>query len=279
MGDGFPSCFDKLSMRIEKFGLTLSLSKGEADKPAEYLERLGLRLSIVVPVYNEAENVLPLLAEIDASLRATPPVEILFVDDGSDDETPARLKSAMAGRSDLRVLRHSPRSGQSAAVATGVRAASGDWVATLDGDGQNDPADIPHLLAAVEKDSGLSLVGGLRQKRRDSLSRRLAGRWANAIRQSVLQDGCTDTGCGLKLFRREAFLALPSFDGMHRFLPALFLRQGYRVAYLLVGHRPRERGTSKYSNVRRAMIGVADLMGVWWLRRRARLPTVDEVRG
>jgi len=238
-----------------------------------------LRLSIVVPVYNEAENVLPLLAEIDAALRASPPVEVLFIDDGSEDETPARLKSAMAGRGDLRVLRHNPRSGQSAAVATGVRAAKGDWIATLDGDGQNDPADIPRLLAAVEKDPGLSLVGGLRQKRRDSLSRRLAGRWANAIRQSVLKDGCTDTGCGLKLFRREAFLALPSFDGMHRFLPALFLRQGYRVAYLPVGHRPRARGISKYSNFRRAMIGVADLMGVWWLRRRARLPAVDEVRG
>jgi dolichol-phosphate mannosyltransferase len=243
------------------------------------LRGLALRLSIVVPVYNEAENVLPLLAEIDASLRASPPVEILFVDDGSDDETPTRLKSGMAGRSDLRVLRHQPRSGQSAAVATGVRAAGGDWIATLDGDGQNDPADIPRLLAAVERDPGLSLVGGLRQKRRDSLSRRLAGRWANAIRQSVLKDGCTDTGCGLKLFRREAFLALPSFDGMHRFLPALFLRQGYRVAYLPVGHRPRERGISKYSNIRRAMIGIADLMGVWWLRRRARLPAVDEVRG
>jgi dolichol-phosphate mannosyltransferase len=238
-----------------------------------------LRLSIVVPVYNEAENVLPLLAEIDRALASEPPIEILFVDDASDDETPARLKAAMAGRSDLRVLRHQPRSGQSAAVATGVRAAKGEWVATLDGDGQNDPADIPRLLAEIGRDPGLSLLGGLRQKRRDTLSRRLAGRFANRLRQSVLKDGCTDAGCGLKLFRREAFLTLPSFDGMHRFLPALFLRQGYRVAFLPVGHRPRERGISKYSNFRRAMIGIADLMGVWWLRRRARLPAVSEEQG
>ena len=235
-----------------------------------------MQLSIVVPVYNEAENVLPLLAEIDRAMAGAPPLEILFVDDGSEDDTPRRLKSAMAGRNDLRVLRHSPRSGQSAAVATGARAAKGEWIATLDGDGQNDPADIPRLLAEVGRDPGLSLVGGLRQKRRDTLSRRLAGRFANRLRQAVLKDGCTDTGCGLKLFRREAFLTLPSFDGMHRFLPALFLRQGYRVAFLPVGHRPRERGVSKYSNFRRAMIGIADLMGVWWLRRRARLPAVSE---
>jgi len=238
-----------------------------------------LRLSIVVPVYNEAENVLPLLAEIDRALAAMPPTEIIFVDDGSEDETPARLRSAQVGRTDLRLLRHRPRSGQSAAVATGVRAATGEWIATLDGDGQNDPADIPRLIGRVSEDPGLALVGGLRRKRRDTLSRRLAGRFANGLRQAILKDGCIDTGCGLKLFRREAFLMLPSFDGMHRYLPALFLRQGFRVAYQPVGHRPRERGSSKYSNFRRALVGIADLMGVWWLMRRARRPVVAEERG
>jgi dolichol-phosphate mannosyltransferase len=242
-----------------------------------------LQLSIVVPVYNEAENVLPLLAEIERALAgkpgAEPGAEIIFVDDGSSDETHARLKAALAAHPALRLLRHEPRSGQSAAVASGVRAATGEWVATLDGDGQNDPADIPRLLALVVRDPGLALVGGLRQKRRDAFSRRLAGRLANRLRQSILNDGCSDTGCGLKLFRREAFLTIPTFDGMHRFLPALFLRQGYRVAYLPVGHRPRQRGISKYSNFRRAMIGISDLLGVWWLMRRARRPAVGEERG
>ncbi|MEA2779989.1 MAG: dolichol-phosphate mannosyltransferase, partial [Rhodospirillaceae bacterium] len=238
-----------------------------------------LRLSIVVPVYNEAENVLPLLAEIDRALAGQPPVEVIFVDDGSSDETPARLQAAMTGRTDLRLLRHAPRSGQSAAVVTGVRAATGDWVATLDGDGQNDPADIPRMIEETGRDPGLALVGGLRKKRRDTASRRLAGRLANGLRQSILKDGCSDTGCGLKLFRRDAFLDLPTFDGMHRFLPALFLRQGYGVAFIPVGHRPRERGTSKYSNFRRAMIGISDLLGVWWLMRRARRPAVTEERG
>ena len=238
-----------------------------------------MRLSIVVPVYNEAENVLPLLAEIERALRGEGGTEIVFVDDGSSDETPARLKAALGRHPGLRLLRHEPRSGQSAAVASGVRAAAGDWVATLDGDGQNDPADIPRLLELVVRDPGLALVGGLRQKRRDTFSRRLAGKLANGLRQSILKDGCSDTGCGLKLFRREDFLTIPTFVGMHRFLPALFLRQGYRVVYLPVGHRPRERGISKYSNFRRAMIGISDLLGVWWLMRRARRPAVSEERG
>ena len=238
-----------------------------------------MRLSIVVPVYNEAENVLPLLQEIDQALVGAGATEIVFVDDGSDDDTAARIKSAQAGRPELRLLRHKPRSGQSAAVLTGVRAARGEWVATLDGDGQNDPADIPALLRLRDQDPGLALVAGLRRKRRDSMSRRIAGRFANALRQLVLEDGCSDTGCGLKLFRRDAFLSLPSFDGMHRYLPALFLRQGYRVAYEPVSHRPRQRGVSKYGNLRRALIGIADLFGVWWLMRRARRPGVSEERG
>jgi dolichol-phosphate mannosyltransferase len=240
---------------------------------------VALRLSIVVPVYNEAENVLPLLREIDQALAGGEASEIIFVDDGSEDDTAARIKSAQAGHPGLRLLRQRPRSGQSAAVLTGVRAAKGEWVATLDGDGQNDPADIPALLRLADQDRGLALIAGLRRKRRDSISRRFAGRFANGLRQSILKDGCSDTGCGLKLFQREAFLSLPSFDGMHRFLPALFLRQGYRVAYEPVGHRPRQRGVSKYGNLRRAFIGIADLIGVWWLMRRARRPAVSEERG
>ena len=238
-----------------------------------------MRLSVLIPVYNEAENVLPLLAEIDQALANRPPVEIIFVDDGSDDETHARLKPAGAGRPNLRVLRNDRRSGQSAALVTGVRAATGEWIATLDGDGQNDPADLPRFIAAVAADGGLSLVGGLRQKRRDTLSRRLASRLANGLRQAILRDGCSDSACGLKLFRREAFLSLPTFDGMHRFLPALFLRQGFHASYIPVAHRARRRGVSKVSNFGRAVVGIADLFGVWWLIRRARLPAVSEERG
>jgi dolichol-phosphate mannosyltransferase len=240
---------------------------------------VALRLSIVVPVYNEAENVLPLLREIDQALARLGPSEIIFVDDGSQDDTAARIKSVQTARPELRLLRHRPRSGQSAAVLTGVRAATGEWIATLDGDGQNDPADIPALLRSTDLNSGVALVAGLRRQRQDSLSRRFAGRFANGLRQAILKDGCSDTGCGLKLFRRDAFLSLPSFDGMHRFLPALFLRQGYRVIYEPVGHRPRQRGVSKYGNLRRGLIGISDLIGVWWLMRRARRPAVSEERG
>jgi len=238
-----------------------------------------LRLSIVIPAYNEAENILPLLDEIDRALAGRPPVEIIFVDDGSDDDTLAKLKSAKADRENLRILRHDRRSGQSAALVTGVQAASAEWIGTLDGDGQNDPADLAQLTAQVAADPGLALVGGLRLQRRDTLSRRLASRFANRLRQAILGDGCVDSACGCKLFRRDAFLTLPTFDGMHRFLPALFLRQGYRTAYVPVGHRPRERGKSKVGNIGRATVGIADLFGVWWLIRRARRPAVSEEQG
>ncbi len=235
-----------------------------------------MRLSIFIPVYNEADNILPLLVEVERTLAEQPPVEIIVVDDGSDDETPARLREAKAAHPRLRVLRHDRRSGQSAALATGVRAATGDWIATLDGDGQNDPADLPRLIAMIRADSGLALVGGLRQKRNDSLSRRLASRIANSIRQAVLRDRCPDSACGLKLFRREAILSVPTFDGMHRFLPALFLRQGHPTAFVAINHRPRRRGVSKVTNAGRAMVGITDLLGVWWLIRRARRPAVSE---
>ncbi|MBP2228687.1 dolichol-phosphate mannosyltransferase [Azospirillum agricola] len=244
--------------------------------------RQPVRLSVVVPVFNEADNVLPLLDEIERALApsgASGPggFEIIFVDDQSDDDTQARLAPAVrAGR--LRVLRHRRRSGQSAAVRSGVKAARGEWVVTLDGDGQNDPADIPALFALVAKGEAGSpiLVGGLRKKRQDTLSKRWASRIANAVRQSFLQDGCTDSGCGLKLFRRDAFLDLPFFGAMHRFLPALFRAHGHAVAYVPVNHRPRGRGVSKYTNWRRGLIGVVDLLGVYWLKRRTNLSPVTE---
>lgn len=245
--------------------------------PAE--GRLPVRLSVVVPVFNEADNVLPLLEEIERALSPAGGFEVIFVDDESSDDTPARLAPAIAaGR--LRVIRHRQRSGQSAAVRTGVKAARGEWVVTLDGDGQNDPADIPALFSLVSKGEAGSpvLVGGIRRKRQDSLSKRWASKIANAVRQSLLQDGCTDSGCGLKLFRRDAFLDLPFFGAIHRFLPALFRAHGHPVAYVPVNHRPRERGVSKYNNWRRGLIGVVDLLGVYWLKRRTKLsPAADDL--
>jgi dolichol-phosphate mannosyltransferase len=235
------------------------------------------RLSVVVPVFNEADNVLPLLDEIERALAPLGGFEVIFVDDQSDDDTQARLAPAIAaGR--LRVLRHHSRSGQSAAVRTGVKAARGEWVVTLDGDGQNDPADIPALFALVSDGRAGSpvLVGGIRQKRQDTLSKRLASRVANAVRQAFLQDGCADSGCGLKLFRRDAFLDLPFFGAIHRFLPALFRAHGHPVAYVPVSHRPRERGVSKYNNWRRGLIGVVDLLGVYWLKQRTKRSPVSE---
>lgn len=241
-------------------------------------DRPPVRLSVVVPVFNEADNVLPLLEEIERALAPMGAFEVIYVDDGSSDDTLARLGPVVAaGR--LRVLRHVRRSGQSAAVRTGVKAARGEWIATLDGDGQNDPADIPNLFALVAKGGSDApiLVGGLRKKRQDTLSKRLASKFANAVRQSFLQDGCTDSGCGLKLFRRDAFLDLPFFGAMHRFLPALFRAHGHPVAYVPVNHRPRERGVSKYTNWRRGLIGVVDLLGVYWLKRRTMLsPAIED---
>jgi dolichol-phosphate mannosyltransferase len=240
-----------------------------------------LLLSVVVPVYNEADNVLPLLVEIQAALAGIGDHEIIFVDDCSDDGTASMLapeqeaaaKAAPNSTPAVRVVRHASRSGQSAAVRTGVRAARGIWIATLDGDGQNDPADIPNLLNCAWTEGGPELVGGLRRKRRDVWSKRVATKIANGLRQTVLKDGCTDTGCGIKVFQRNAFLALPFFGAMHRFLPALFQIHGYRVDYVEVNHRPRQRGVSKYGNLGRAAIGVVDLFGVLWLKRRTKLPT------
>ena len=230
---------------------------------------MSVELSVVVPVCNEAENVEPLAREIDTALRAHS-YEMIFVDDGSTDETAAVLGRLKATLPALRVLRHSFRSGQSAAVASGVRAARAPWVATLDGDGQNDPADIPNLIAARESPAGrgVQLVMGNRTMRKDTAFRRLQSRIANGVRGGLLGDGTPDTGCGIKLFSRDGFLELPRFDHMHRFLPALFQRQGARVISVPVSHRARTRGTSKYGMLNRLWVGIVDIAGVMWLRRR-----------
>lgn len=228
-------------------------------------------LSVVVPAHNEAESLGPLIAEIRTALDGVADYEIVCVDDGSDDGTPERLAALAAGFPGLRVVRHRERAGQSAATVHGVRAARGAWIATLDGDGQNDPADIPRLLAVVRDPAappGLRLVIGERRGRRDPLVKRLSGRFANAVRARVLGDATRDSGCGLKLFRRESFLAVPQFDHMHRFLPALFLRCGWQVASVPVNHRARRHGRSHYGVLDRLWIGIADLAGVSWLQRR-----------
>ncbi len=231
-------------------------------------------LSVVVPVYNEAENVGLLVSEIATALAGTS-YEMIFVNDSSTDSTEEVLKGLKATYPALRVLSHRQNSGQSRAVRTGVLAALGPIIATLDGDGQNDPADIPALFAQLtRKDApeNLALVGGRRAKRIDSWAKKFASRFGNGIRKKLLKDEADDTGCGLKVFTREAFLRLPYFDHVHRYIPALILREGYAAEYADVNHRAREFGVSKYTNFGRLMVSIADLRGVMWLNRRARNP-------
>ena len=230
-------------------------------------------LSVVVPVRNEAANIAPLIAEIEAALVAVPH-EIVYVDDGSTDATAARL-AALLESAPLVVRRHRSSCGQSAAIVTGVRAARGTWIATLDGDGQNDPSDIPALLAQAQAATGMVLTAGHRVTRRDTRTKRIASRLANRIRASLLGDATPDTGCGLKVFRRDAFLALPHFDHMHRYLPALFIREGGQVVSVPVNHRPRTRGASNYGTLDRLWVGIFDLAGVFWLQRRWKRPIVE----
>ncbi len=228
-------------------------------------------LSVVIPVCNEEDNVAPLAAEIATALGALAH-EIVFVDDGSTDGTAAAaLRTRAAGLPQLRLLRHAIRSGQSAAVATGVRAARAPLIATLDGDGQNDPADIPRLLAVRRADSSgrLRLVIGNRTTRRDSWLRRVSSRIANGVRGRLLRDGTPDTGCGIKVFDRAVFLDMPRFDHMHRFMPALVRREGFEVVSVPVNHRERTRGKSKYGLHNRLWVGIVDLIGLSWLLRRA----------
>jgi dolichol-phosphate mannosyltransferase len=240
---------------------------------------LDVAVSIVVPVRNEAENIAPLIEEIAAALDKRWVYEIIYVNDGSTDTTAERLAAIMKQRKNLRQLRHSVSSGQSAAIRSGVRAARGEVVATLDGDGQNNPVFLPDLISALDKGGKrVGLVAGQRVGRKDTGFKKFQSRAANAIRSSILHDGTRDTGCGLKAFRRDVFLMLPYFDGLHRFLPALMRREGFDIAYVDVIDRPRHAGVSNYGFFDRLWIGIMDLAGVWWLiRRKKPTPVVTEV--
>lgn len=235
-------------------------------------------LSIVIPVLNEADGIALLLAEIPEQLDGKLDYEIVVVDDGSTDSTPAALQACREQQPRLRVLRHRERCGQSAALASGVVAARASWIATLDGDGQNNPADIMELYRAMQQNPDrIMLLAGYRRVRRDTWLRRVSSRIANAVRGALLSDNTPDTGCGLKLFPRALFLALPHFDHMHRFLPALVQRQGGTVQSIEVSHRERQHGYSKYGVMNRLWVGIIDLLGVWWLIRRRMQPVVSEI--
>ena len=236
------------------------------------------RISVVVPVYNEVDNVEPLVSEIGAAL-ARISHEIVYVDDGSTDGTKDKLQELIRGVPQLRVVVHPQNAGQSAAFCTGVRAARGDLIATLDGDGQNDPADIPRLLELFEASDAPVLVAGARATRNDNFVRRASSRIANHIRSRVLRDGCLDTGCSLKLFRRDLYLLLPQFNHMHRFFPALFAREGVGIINVPVAHRPRSAGVSKYGVGNRLWVGIVDMFGVRWLIKRGfRLSGPDRIQ-
>ncbi len=229
-------------------------------------------ISVVVPVHNEQGAAGPLAREIAAAFAGRS-YEMVFVDDASRDDTLTELRGLMAELPALRVLGHGSNAGQSRAVRTGVLAARGAIVVTLDGDGQNPPADAPKLADLLASSpSSVALVGGRRAKRQDSEAKRQASLWANRIRRKLLGDDADDTGCGLKAFRRDIFLRLPYFDHLHRYLPALMIREGYRNLYLDVDHRHRETGQSKYTNWGRLMASLSDLLGVMWLKSRSRKP-------
>ncbi len=236
-------------------------------------------LSIVVPVYNEEDNLEGLCGEIARALDGVLDYEVIYVDDGSTDDTEVRLLTLKKIYTRVRVLHLAERCGQSTAIWTGVKAARSPWVATLDGDGQNDPADIPRLIEQrdLQAYGRVGLIAGWRRHRHDTWVRRIASRIANAVRARVLGDQSSDTGCGLKLFRRDAFLELPYFDHMHRFLPALVQRAGWRVVSIPVTHRARMAGMSKYGIQDRLWVGIVDLLGVAWLKRRAHNPHVEEL--
>lgn len=238
-------------------------------------------LSVVVPVRDEEANIVPLINEICSSLDGILEYEIIYVDDGSSDKTWERLVELSERLSQLKIVRHRESYGQSTAIYTGVKAARSPMVATLDGDGQNDPADIPRLLEvfnSAETPAGLQLVIGHRRKRQDSWVKRASARVANKVRGYLLKDRTPDTGCGLKLFPRDTFLQLPFFDHMHRFLPALILCSGGAVLSVEVNHRPRKHGQSHYGVWDRLWVGLVDLVGVMWLRRRSKAADVEEVR-
>jgi len=250
---------------------------------ASPLQTDGVTISVVVPAKNESGNLGKLIDGIRAACTGLAPFEIIVVDDGSTDDSVALVTGLMADRPGLRLLRHDSSGGQSAAVHSGVMAARGAIVCTLDGDGQNPPDQLPKILAPFldgPDDPALGLVAGQRVGRQDSWSKKIASRLANRFRGWLLKDGTRDSGCGLKAFRREAFLALPYFDHMHRFLPALFRRDGWTVGFADVRHEPRGAGRSNYSNLQRALVGAVDLFGVAWLiRRRKKARPLPEEAG
>jgi len=236
-----------------------------------------MRLSVVIPAFNEEGNIGRLIEETFAAVPDSVLGEVIAVDDGSDDETAGEIKGLFATYPGLRYVRHGRRAGQSAALRTGVVLARFPAIATMDGDGQNDPKDIMRLygrLGALGQEP--ALVGGLRAARKDTGSKKFASRFANWLRDTVLDDGCPDTGCGIKLYHRDAYLELPYFTSMHRYLPAFFLTYGHDVVYEPVNDRPRLSGASKYTNLGRALIGLYDLVGVSWLRKRTHIPPVAE---
>lgn len=240
-----------------------------------------MRVSVVIPAYNEEGNIGRLVEETFADVPDAILDEVIVIDDASDDGTRAEIHALLPRFSKLRYLRHGVRAGQSAALRSGVLAAVGPVIATMDGDGQNVPKDIPVLLAqlAPPGSEGPALVGGIRASRKATGSRRWASRIANWIRDRILKDDCPDTGCGVKVYWREAFLRLPYFTSMHRYLPALFLTYGHKVDYVPVADRPRLAGTSKYSNLGRALVGLYDLIGVTWLQKRTLVPPITEDSG
>ena len=235
-------------------------------------------LTVIIPVFNEVESITPLLDEIAAQFDAKDAYEIIVVDDGSVDGTPAVLQAARQTHPQLRVLRHRERYGQSMALVSGVLAARAPWIATLDGDGQNDPADIPRLFRVMDESADdVQLVSGYRRQRNDSWLKRVSSRAANTLRAALLGDNTPDSACGIRVFARSTFLALPRFDHMHRFLPALVQRQGGKQVSVEVNHRKRSRGQSKYGIHNRLWAGIVDTLGVLWLQRRSKQPVVSEI--
>ncbi len=237
-----------------------------------------MRISVVIPAYNEQGNIGRLVEETFGAVSDDVLGEVIVVDDCSDDGTGDEVKALLARHPQLRYMRHADRAGQSTALRTGVIVADHDVIATMDGDGQNDPADIEKLFARLAEPGavGPALVGGIRTQRKASGSRRWASLSANWIRDRALKDNCPDTGCGIKVYWRDAFMRLPFFTSMHRYMPALFLTYGYKVDYLPVNDRPRVAGVSKYSNLGRALVGIYDLIGVTWLRKRTSAPAISE---
>jgi dolichol-phosphate mannosyltransferase len=235
---------------------------------------------VVVAAFNEEGNIGRLVEETFDVVPDAILGEVIVVDDASDDRTGAEIKALIPRYENLRYVRHGHRAGQSAALRTGVTAARFPAIASMDGDGQNDPKDIAGLMERLGRPGGQpALVGGIRASRKDTGSKRFASRFANWLRDTVLDDGCPDTGCGIKVYQREAFLALPFFTSMHRYLPAFFQTYGHQVAYAPVNDRPRLHGASKYTNLGRALIGIYDLIGVSWLRKRTAVPPLAEEVG